>query len=115
LEKEMNRPATLSKKIITNVLKNELNFQGLVITDGLGMSGVTKNFESGNLELQALLAGNDILLCPMDVPKAVSLIKQAIKQKKFTKQELDARVLKILRAKEWVLTHKKIIDHDPPL
>src|SRR3990167_482605 len=66
------RPATLSKKILD--LKKEINFNGLMITDGLGMQALTKYYASGEIELQALLAGNDILLCPLDVPKAINLI-----------------------------------------
>jgi len=107
LEKQSNVPASLSYDIVTGLLKNELEFSGLVITDGLGMQGVTKNYEPGYVELNALLAGNDILLCPVDVPRAVELIMHAIESGQFSEEELDARVLKILSAKEWVLTERK--------
>lgn len=98
-------PASLSRGITTDLLHHELGFKGLVITDGLGMAGVTKHHKPGELELKALLAGNDILLCPMDVPKAVELIKQAIADGQLTETELDAHVLKILQAKEWSGAH----------
>ena len=106
-EKEPHTPATLSRKIATELLKQELGFSGLVITDGLGMQGVLNSFAPGDLELQALLAGNDMLLCPMDVPKATKLIKQALASGKLSKTELDAHVLKILQAKNWAFAQRE--------
>lgn len=99
LEPRANVPASLSYAIVTKLLKHELGFEGLVITDGLGMVGVTKNRERGEPEYEALLAGSDLLLCPVDVPRAVELIKQALADGRFTAAELDQRVLKILRLK----------------
>ncbi len=96
---ESKEPATLSQKIITEVLRKQLQFEGLIITDGLGMKAVLDHNKPGELELKALLAGNDILLCPVDVPEAVALIKQAIKEQKLTEQELNAHVERILFAK----------------
>ncbi|HEX2978556.1 MAG TPA: glycoside hydrolase family 3 protein [Candidatus Babeliales bacterium] len=92
-------PATFSKKVIL-FLKNDLGFEGLIITDGLGMKALTNHYKPGEIELRALLAGNDILLCPVDVPQAVELIERAIKENLITQQELDEHVLKILKAKE---------------
>lgn len=92
------KPATLSKKILA--LKDELGFKGLMITDSLGMRALIKYYEPGQIELEALLAGNDILLCPVDVPKAVDLILNAIAEGKITEQEIDSKVLKILKTKE---------------
>ncbi len=93
-------PASLSETIVSNILKKELGFKGLVITDGLGMKALTENYEPGYIELYALCAGNDIILCPLDVPKAVKLIEQAISDGRFSEEELNERVLKILRSKE---------------
>lgn len=101
LEAESGRPATFSYCVMTHLLENELHFKGLKITDGLGMQALTNHYAPGQIELQALLAGNDILLCPLDVPKAVVLIEQAIERGKFSIDELEKRVLKILKAKEW--------------
>ncbi len=106
-EKEMHVPATLSQNIVTKLLKQELGFSGLAITDGLGMQGVLKYHQPGELELQALLAGNDILLCPMDVPRATELITQALRTGKLSESELDMHVLKILQAKNWAFAHRK--------
>ena len=64
---EPNRPSTLSKKVVTHMLKDQLGFNGLVFTDALNMKGVTNNFQSGEIEIEALKAGNDVLLYPQDV------------------------------------------------
>ena len=102
LEPESNRAATLSANIVQKWLKDELNYQGLVITDALDMKGVTRYFEPGEVELQSFLAGNDVLLFPRDPQKAVEKIKQALEQGLIKEDTLEERVLKILKAKLWV-------------
>lgn len=99
LEDKPKTPSTVSKKIVTDLLQKELGFKGLIITDGLDMQGITNDYKNGQAELQALLAGNDILLTPVDVPAAVTAIKQAIKDNLITEQEIDAHVKKILDIK----------------
>lgn len=101
-EDQPKLPSSLSKKIVTDLLQKELGFTGLVITDGLDMGGITNYYSDGQAELQALLAGNDILLCPVDVPAAVAAIKQAITDNLITEQEIDTHVEKILRVKNLV-------------
>lgn len=101
LESQENVPSSLSFAVINKLLKQELGFSGIVITDGLDMKGVTKHHELGTLELQALQAGNDILLCSVDVPKAIATIKQAIIDGTFSLAELNKRVAKILELKIW--------------
>lgn len=100
LDARKNRAATLSKSIITNLLRNELKFDGLIVTDGLDMSALTKHFEPGIVDFEAFLAGNDILLMSEDIPRALNLIKQAIQNNIISEEELDKRVLRILKAKE---------------
>ena len=100
LEKNTHCPATLSHAITTDLLQKNLGFKGLVITDGLGMRALTNTYQPGEIELHALRAGNDILLCPVDVPHAVKLIKQALLDGIITQQELDHHFLKILQTKE---------------
>jgi beta-glucosidase-like glycosyl hydrolase len=99
-EDQEKLPSSLSKKIVTDLLQKELGFKGLVITDSLHMYGVTKYFNPGEYELYGLLAGNDILLCPFDVPAAVVAIKQAIADQRITEQEIDVHVTKILDVKK---------------
>lgn len=107
LEKSARCSATMARSVVTDLLKTELQFQGLVITDGLGMRAVADQYAPGELELAAFLAGNDILLCPLDVPKAVELIEREIISGRVSEAELDARVLKILRAKSWAFEQHK--------
>lgn len=99
LDKEPHTPTTLSKNTITNLLKDRMKFDGLVITDALNMQGVTKYYKPGEADLKAFLAGNDILLFAQDVPMAINMIQQAIADGKVTEAELERRVKKILAAK----------------
>lgn len=112
LESEKNRPSSLSHNIVTKELKQRLGFEGLIISDGLGMEAITKYYQPGQLELEAFLAGNDILLCPLDVPRAVELIEQAIIKGDVCIEDLNQRVLKILKAKKWAYDHQTHINKD---
>ena len=94
--------STLSPKIVDGLLKEELGFKGLVFTDALNMKGVSDYFEAGNLDVKALLAGNDVLLFSEDVPKAIQKIKEAIANKLISEEEINARCKKILKAKYWM-------------
>lgn len=96
-----NRASTLSPKIVTELLKDELGFKGLVFTDALNMKGVSRFYEPGKVDVAALLAGNDVLLFSEDVPKAIIEIKKAITNKEITQSEIDKRCKKILLAKYW--------------
>ena len=95
-------PTSLSPKVVNDLLKEELGFTGLSITDGLNMQGVTKFYEPGLLDVKALLAGNDVLLFSADVPKAIEEIKKVIKENKISQEEIDKRCHKILMAKQWM-------------
>lgn len=101
LDKRRRTPATLSQKIVQETLKDELGFKGLVFTDALNMKGVTKHNKPGRLEMRALLAGNDVLLFPENVPVAVEYIKQAIQDKKLNEKIIEEKCKKILLAKSW--------------
>lgn len=103
LENQPKLPSSLSYSIVTDLLRKEMGFKGLIITDALIMQGVSKFYEPGEIELKALLAGNDLLLCPTNVPKAVKFIKEALAAGTLSIKELDAHVLRILEAKEKIL------------
>lgn len=92
-------PTTLSYNVVTNLLKKRLHFNGLVITDALNMQGVTKYFPPGDAELWAFSAGNDIMLFPQDVPRAIAKIKGAIDTGLIPEAMLEQSVKKILAAK----------------
>jgi beta-glucosidase-like glycosyl hydrolase len=106
---DKNEVATLSKNIVTDLLKNKMHFNGLVITDGLGMDAIHNDQKQpGEVELQAFLAGNDILLAPVHVPEAVSKIEYAVTHDENLLCDLNCRVLKILQLKEKFGVHTRV-------
>ncbi len=102
LDNTVNLASTLSKPIVTDLLKGELAYKGIVFTDALNMQGVAKFYPPGVVDVKALLAGNDILLNTMDVKTTIEEVKKAIKNKEITQEEIDLRVRKVLAAKQWV-------------
>ena len=94
-----NQATSLSYKNVTGLLKNELGYTGLTITDGLEMQGVTKYYPGGSAAVQSLLAGNDLLLLPTDIPGTIAGIMELIKEEKLQWNDLNARVKKVLAAK----------------
>jgi beta-N-acetylhexosaminidase len=96
LEKTENTPSTLSKSIVTDLLRNELGFHGLIVTDALDMKGVTMNSLPGDIEVKALQAGNDILLLSANIPEAISKIKDAIQQGELSEDLIRERCRKVL-------------------
>jgi hypothetical protein len=111
LDSTRNLPSTLSKPIVTGLLKNELGFQGLAFTDAMNMQGVTKHFPPGVADMRAILAGNDVLEYTADIPRAISEIKKAVRNGLISQEEIDARCRKVLAAKAWVgLSQYKPVD-----
>lgn len=101
LDDTPNLPTTLSHKVVTGLLKDKLGFNGLIFTDALNMKGVSKFYPPGETDLRALKAGNDVLLFPLDVPKAIQKIESAIANDSLSWDRVDSSVRKILRAKYW--------------
>ncbi|OJW69361.1 MAG: hypothetical protein BGO68_02865 [Candidatus Amoebophilus sp. 36-38] len=101
-----NRAVSLSSNVVTQLLKKKLGFEGLVFTDALNMKAVTKYYQPGEVDLLALQAGNDILLFPEDVPKAVALIKAAIEKGQLDKRLIEQKVKKILAVKYELHLHE---------
>jgi beta-N-acetylhexosaminidase len=102
LDNTPNLASTLSKSIVNDLLKKELNYKGLVFTDALNMQGVAKFYPPGVVDVKALLAGNDVMLNTMDVKTTIAEVKKAIANKEITQDEIDARVRKVLAAKLWM-------------
>jgi len=94
-----NLPTTLSVPAIQDLLKKKLGFEGLIFTDGLGMKGVTKHYRSGEVEAKALVAGNDVLLLPQDVPAAFKEIKKYMGSGQLSEAQVAHSVKKVLRSK----------------
>lgn len=93
--------ATLSNKVVTELLKNELGFRGLVFTDAMNMSGVSRGGRAVDINLRALIAGNDILLYPENIKEAAAVILNAVQTGQISQELIDEKVRKILRAKYW--------------
>lgn len=94
-----NTPCTLSKEIITDLLKDELGFKGLVVTDALNMKAITENYTPAEAAVKAVSAGADIILMPPDLDAAVEAIKAAVESGKIDEARIDEAVKKILEAK----------------
>jgi len=108
LESENGLPTSLSKHVITDILKGQLGFKGLIFTDALNMKGVA-NFDSpGDIDLAAFQAGNDILLISEDVPKAIDKIREAYNSGEISEERLAHSVKKILKSKYKVGLNKFI-------
>lgn len=99
LDNRPHRPSTLSSYIVTDLLQKQMGFKGLIFTDALNMQGVAKYYPVGEVDLEAFLAGNDVLLFSQDVPKATEKIETAIKSGTITAERLATSVKKILAAK----------------
>lgn len=113
LDDETGLPTSLSKPIVTDLLQDKMNFKGLVFTDALNMAGVADLYPPGAVDLEALLAGNDVLLYSQNVKKAKELILAAVAEGRISKEEIDRRIKKILKAKYWAgLNNRKTINTD---
>lgn len=99
IDNTANRPTSLSYNTITKLLRQEMGFKGLTFTDALEMQAVRKYFPDGEVSAQALIAGNDMLCLPGDIPSSLKKIKAAIKAKKLSWATIDERVKKVLQAK----------------
>ena len=100
-----NVPASLSKKLTTDLLRNELGFEGLVVTDGLNMGALTTNYEDADIYRMAVEAGADLLVLPTDPELAVQVIKENI-----SKERIDESVYRILSFKEKYLSDYTYLD-----
>lgn len=94
-----NQATSLSYKNVTALLKNDLQFKGLTFTDALEMKGVSKFYPAGEASVQSLIAGNDLLCLPDDIPGSIKKIRKAIRRGKLSKKDIKARVKKVLLAK----------------
>ena len=104
-------PATLSPKILTGILREELGFKGIVVTDALEMGGIAKGFSVGEASVRSLQAGADVLLMPPDGEAAINAVAAAVKGGALTQKRIDESVMRILTAKAHVgLAAKKLVD-----
>ncbi|WP_431916005.1 beta-N-acetylhexosaminidase [Nonomuraea jabiensis] len=93
-------PATLSKPILTGLLRQKLGFKGVISTDALNMEGVRKKYNDGEIAVRAVLAGADLLLMPNDLPKAYQAVVAAVRSGRISKERLDQSVTRLLTLKQ---------------
>lgn len=111
IEDNPNVPASLSSKIVNGILVDQLGFNGLIVTDALNMSGITKHFSTKEVALMCINAGIDLILMPQDEEKTISTIEQAVKKGEISEERIDYSVRKILEAKSRLgLDENKYVD-----
>jgi beta-N-acetylhexosaminidase len=93
--------STLSPKVVNGLLKDSLGFEGITFTDALNMKGVSSFYKPGEVDLLAMLAGNDVMLFAENVPRAMDEICHAIAIGRISQEEIDARCRKMLHLKAW--------------
>ena len=94
-----NKPTSISYKNVTELIRNKMGYQGLTFTDALEMQGVKKFYPDGEASVESIIAGNDMLCLPGDVPVSIAKIKEAIKKKKLSWADIETHCRKVLAAK----------------
>src|SRR6266571_1362727 len=111
LEPDPNTPATLSSRILTGLLRKELGYQGLIVTDAMDMGGITVRYAPGEAAVRSVEAGADCLLMPPVPDAAFEAMQGAVKSGRISKQRLDESVRRILQAKARLgLNKNRLVD-----
>jgi len=110
IDSRVNRASSLSEFVLNELLIDHMQFSGIVMTDALGMQGVTKYNKPGQTEVRALLAGNDILLMPENPQIALDSIKAAIRDGRISEEMINEKCLKLLKFKYIYLNNPVLID-----
>jgi beta-N-acetylhexosaminidase len=106
-----NIPATVSSKILTGVLRDELGFHGLVITDAMDMQGLAAMFDTAEASVRTIEAGSDVLLMPKRAEDAIRGVVAAVQSGRISRKRLDDSVARVLTAKVRLgLTRKKLVN-----
>lgn len=90
---------SISPKAVNGLLKKELGFKGISVTDAMDMKAIANYFPQGEANVQAILAGNDMLCLPGDLGQSIQKVRAAIKERRLKRSDINARVKKILAAK----------------
>ena len=93
------KPCSLSKKVVTDILRNDLEYEGIIITDSMVMKAITNEYSAGDAAVLAVQAGNDMILDPPDVKAAADGVIQAVKDGKISEDRIDDSVRRIIEAK----------------
>lgn len=94
-----NLPASLSSKAVKDVLRKDVNFNGMVFTDAMNMGGITTNYKGNEADVMALLAGNDMIMFPTDVKDVIEKLKSAIEEGKISEKDIDEACNRVLLTK----------------
>jgi beta-N-acetylhexosaminidase len=106
-------PGTLSQKVLTDLLRNELRFTGIIISDAMDMQGVLNQYGAVEAVKRAVSAGVDILIQPLSVPETIDAVVAGVKEGRYTEARLDESVRRILKAKQDLgLNRKKLVSLD---
>jgi beta-N-acetylhexosaminidase len=104
-------PSTLSRPIVTDLLRTQMGFNGLIFTDAMNMRGVISMFPPGEADVRALMAGNDILEFSKNIPLALRMVRTAVDSGRLSQKEIDQHCRRVLALKQWAgLNHYRPID-----
>ena len=110
---EPNLPATLSGKILRGILREQMKFRGIIVTDAMEMGGIAQGFSVGDASVRAVLAGADVLLMPSDPEAAINAVTAAVASGRIPRTRLDESVMRILTAKVHLgLATRRTVDLD---
>ena len=113
ISENIGRPATLDESVLHRILVDSLQFNGLVVTDGLEMKGITDHFSPGEAVVQALLAGADMMLISPDVRTAITEVYRAVDTGRISEERIDRSVRKLLELKKMTgLFENRTVDVD---
>ena len=113
IEPDPEVPATLSPKVLTDLLRKQLGFDGIVVTDALDMGGVTRRYPPAEVAVRAILAGTDVLLVPPVPDAALAALREAVASGRIPMSRIDEAVTRVLRAKAKLGLHRqKLVDLD---
>ena len=105
------RPSTLSPVIVTELLRKHLGFNGIVVTDGMTMQGVTDHYTAAEAAIRAIEAGDDVVLVPADFAQAYNGVLDAVRSGRISRERVDESVRRVLAAKVWVgIDRKRAVD-----
>ncbi len=107
----VDQPATVSSKIVSGLLRTELNFHGIIVTDAMDMQGITSMFNTAEASVRAIEAGSDVLLMPGRAEDAINGVLAAVTSGRIRRQRIDESVLRVLQAKVGLgLSRKKTVN-----
>jgi beta-N-acetylhexosaminidase len=106
-----NVPGTLSAKVLTELLRGELGFKGIIISDAMDMRGVLDQYGSDEAVKRAVAAGIDVLIQPLDVSKAIDAVVAGVREGRYTEARLDSSVRRVVETKRGLgLAQRKLVD-----